>query len=427
MRKPIRGAIGALLLLTTLFTSTASGYLSDMAGHWAEAVVTALETRGLVDGDGTGNYLPEQPLTRAQMAKLLAIGLGYEEEAETLSQTPSRFADVSDRHWGRGYIELVAELGIAEGYPDGSFGPDAPISRAEMATFIIRAAGLSERARMSLTVSTTYRDDDQIPSWARGAVYVAQKEGLMQGMPDGNFYPDNSLTRAEGAAAIYRLLDRQGRLFHLKGTLVHFDPQNRTGTVRDAAGTERSFRMVRNATYLRQGAPVAASEIRRFDQAYVMLGEDGRGIFLEARNVDVLAESAWLMGDWVALLLPSGQEPLYRIQPGALILVNGQPAPLSALNGAGPVYAAFDDMTGEIRLVQALRGARDGFFLSFVDEGRTAVRVLVDDAEQRYPISANVVLLLEGERVGLDELFPGDEIIFALDANNTLTYMEILR
>jgi len=414
-------------LLTTLFASTASGFLSDLDGHWAAAVVTALEMRGLVHGDGSGNYLPEQPLTRAQMAKLLAIGLGYEAEAEALTKTPSRFADVSDGHWGRGYIELVAELGIAEGYPDGRFGPDDPISRAEMATFIIRAAGLWDRARMSQTQQTTYKDDAQIPSWARGAIYVAQQERLMQGMADGNFYPGNPLTRAEGAAAIYRLLDRQGRLFHLKGTLVRFDPQSRTGTVRDAAGTERSFRMIRNATYLRQGAPVAATEIRRFDQAFVVLDEQGRGVFLEARNVDVLAESAWLMGDWVALLLPSGQEPLYRIQPGALIFVNGQPASLSALNGAGPVYAAFDDTTGEIRLVQALRGARNGLFLGFADESRAAVRLLVDDAEQRYSLSASVVLLLEGERVELDELFPGDEIIFALDGSGTLTYMEILR
>lgn len=427
MRRPFLGAILALLLLTALFTPTASGFLSDLAGHWAAAVVTALETRGLIHGDGTGNYRPQEPLTRAQMAKLLAIGLGYEAEAEALSRTSSRFADVSDRHWGRGYIELVAELGIAEGYPDGTFGPDDPISRAEMATFIVRAAGLSERARLSQTAPTSYGDDALIPSWARGAIYVAQQEGLMQGMPDGNFYPGNSLTRAEGAAAIYRLLDRQGRLFHLRGTLVRFDPQSRTGTVRDAAGNERSFRMTRSATYLREGAPVTATEIRRFDQAYVVLDEQGRGVFLEARNVDVLAESAWLIGDWVALLLPSGQEPLYRIQPGALIFVNGQPAPLTALNGAGPVYAAFDDTTGEIRLVLALRGARDGLFLRFADEARTAVRLLVDDEEQQYPLSASAVLLLDGERVELEELFPGDEILFALDGTGNLIYMEILR
>lgn len=426
MNKKRAALFAAGLVLTTLFAPRAAGYLSDMAGHWGATVVTSLEVKGIINGGTDGRFEPDRPLTRAELAKMLTIGLGYEADADLLRAQASRFVDVPFWHWARGYVELVAELGVAEGYPDARFGPSEGVSRAEIAAFAVRAAGLAERARVSSTEVTAYGDDGTIPSWARGSVFVARAEGLMTGLPDGNFYPDRLVTRAEGAAVVYRLLARNGSLFHLAGTLTDFDPERRSGTVRDAMGIEHDFRMQREAVYLRDGAVVPSSEIRPLDDVLVVLDEDGRGQLMEGRYVDLLAERAQVLGDRLQLQLPSGETHTYPVLPGALILLNGRAAQVADLSGAGPLYVALDGVTGSIRLVDALRNAQSGIYIGAWGIGNE-VQVAVDEDEMRLALAPDPVVLINDERANAEALLPGDVIRFALDDSGRLSYLEVTR
>ncbi len=120
-----------VVCVAILWPSGALGYLSDLWGHWSAGFVTTLEVRGIVNGDDRGLFAPDAPLTRAQLAKMLTVALGYEAEAEGLRQLPSRFRDVPAWHWARGYVELVAEA----------------CSRVPRRLFRARRAGVEGRVR----------------------------------------------------------------------------------------------------------------------------------------------------------------------------------------------------------------------------------------------------------------------------------------
>lgn len=415
-----------VVLVAVLWPSGALGYFADLWGHWSAGMVTTLAVRGIVDGDELGRFAPDEVLTRAQLAKLLAAALGYEAEAELLRQLPSRFVDMPSWHWARGYVEVMAELGVVAGYPGGRFAPDEPVSRAELAVVAVRAAGLAEEARLEEGQPTGYVDEAAIPAWARGAVRVARAEGLLRGMPDGRFYPSRPVTRAEGATLVYRLMARNGDLYHLAGTLTAFDPARRTGVLRDAAGQSHSFRMTGSAVYLRDGALIAAEEVRLFDEVALLLDGAGRARLLEVAYTDLLADAARVEGGMLYLRLPSGEERPFAVLPGAVILVNGHAAAVADLDGAGPLYAVLDGRTGALRIVEALKGAREGFYVGSAAGGQE-MRFVVDEEDVRYPVSPDLVVLLDAERVGPEELLPGDEVRLALDGAGRVTYIEVLR
>lgn len=426
MNKKLAAVVATGLALSVLAATPAAGYLSDITGHWAAAIVTALEAKGIVIGGPDGRFAPDRPLARAELAKLLVAGLGYEPDAQQLRSQESRFADVPAGHWARGYVEVAAELGLVEGDPGGRFRPDDAVTRAEMAAIAVRAAGLAERARLSRTETTPYVDDAAIPSWARGIIFVARAEGLMTGLPDGRFYPGVSVTRAEGAAVVYRLLARSGSLFQLGGTLVQFDPATQSALVRDAMGEEHAVHMAFDAVYLRGGAAVPPFELRVLDQVFLILDSSGVGRLLEARYQDLLADQAQLVGDRLELLLPSGEKQSLPVLPGALIMINGHPAEPAQLQGAGPVYAAIDEATGQVRLVAALKGASSGIYIGPWENG-AYLRVVSENQDLRLEPAPDLVVLVNDRRAGPEALLTGDLVTFARDESGRLSYIEVTR
>src|SRR5690606_29410011 len=88
------------------------------------------------------------------------------------------------------------------GYEDGTFRPSALITRAELATMLARALGLAH----GHSGATTFADDDEIPSWARGAVSVLQENGLLNGRGDNRFAPNEPATRAEAVVLLLSML-----------------------------------------------------------------------------------------------------------------------------------------------------------------------------------------------------------------------------
>ena len=107
------------------------------------------------------------------------------------------FPDVA-AHWGKGYVESVANKLIVEGYEDGTFGPDRSITRAEFATVIVRALGLSSKK------GTASFSDVKSGDWFANAVAVAAEAGIVKGYEDGTFQPNKVITREELAAMVVR-------------------------------------------------------------------------------------------------------------------------------------------------------------------------------------------------------------------------------
>jgi len=110
------------------------------------------------------------------------------------------FADVPSGYWAQGPIENTGTVGLVQGYPDGTFRPDRDLTRAELATILVRAKGLELPNRQARVVFKDVKPD----FWAAKYVEVAKMAGLVKGYPDGSFRPNNKISRAEGITVVAR-------------------------------------------------------------------------------------------------------------------------------------------------------------------------------------------------------------------------------
>ncbi|NPV92741.1 MAG: leucine-rich repeat protein [Firmicutes bacterium] len=114
--------------------------------------------------------------------------------------TVPKFSDVSDAFWGYTAITNLSGQGIVSGYPNGTFKPDASITRAEFATMLVKALGLN-------TSGTTSQFKDVSPGdWYYGTVNAAAVDGLVSGTSDNRFAPDALITREQMAVMVSKAL-----------------------------------------------------------------------------------------------------------------------------------------------------------------------------------------------------------------------------
>ena len=108
------------------------------------------------------------------------------------------FTDITG-HWAGHNIRTLAGMGIVAGYPDGTFKPNANITRAEFVAMLVRALGLEQDAAAASAFTDVF-------GWTRGAIGAAHKAGLIFGYADGTFGPSQQITRAEVAVILSRVI-----------------------------------------------------------------------------------------------------------------------------------------------------------------------------------------------------------------------------
>ncbi|PYY29646.1 Ig domain protein [Paenibacillus illinoisensis] len=171
--------------------------------NWAVEGIEALAARGAIEGTGAGEFNPTSQVTRAEFLKTLMNSFDLLDE----TAKPS-FSDVKEGTWYSTTIASAHKLGIVKGNADGSFGPNEPITREEMAVMIYRLAG-----NLNVTlpsegeeVSAKFADLKNLSLESSAAIEAVRKGGLITGMPDGRFDPKGQTTRAQAVTVIYRLL-----------------------------------------------------------------------------------------------------------------------------------------------------------------------------------------------------------------------------
>ena len=149
-------------------------------------------------GYADGTFGPECNMTRAEVTTMFARLLTEQIEADkTYSST---FNDVAKDCWAANYIGYMQQFGIVTGYEDGSFRPDAPVTRAEFAAIASRFEKLTQGSKSFTDMPATH--------WAVRYINFAATRGWVTGYEDGSFKPEHSITRAEVAAVTCRLLER---------------------------------------------------------------------------------------------------------------------------------------------------------------------------------------------------------------------------
>lgn len=150
-------------------------------------------------GTPEGLSLPTANVTRAEVATIF-FRLMTDDARAKFDSLDNNFSDVAKGKWYNRAISTLAKAGIIKGDPAGTYRPDDPITRAEMAAIIARFGDFKEGGK-------TFNDISG--HWAQKYIELAASNGWINGNPDGTFKPNNNITRAETVAMINRVLDRQ--------------------------------------------------------------------------------------------------------------------------------------------------------------------------------------------------------------------------
>lgn len=173
-------------------------FLDVSSDDWFQEDVRFVWRMGWMEGMENGDFAPNQTLTRAQLMQILYNQAGCPEVAGQ-----GDFSDVAEISWYFEAVQWGAQQGVTQGYEDGSFRPNEPISRQQLAVMLYRFHQGAEGGSLD-----GFADASQVASWAEEAVEWAVGQGILGGMEGDILAPQGNATRAQTAAVLCRLAQK---------------------------------------------------------------------------------------------------------------------------------------------------------------------------------------------------------------------------
>ncbi|MGI8315792.1 S8 family serine peptidase [Halobacillus mangrovi] len=165
-------------------------------GFWGKEAIEKLNVAGVINGYPNGDFGVNDEIIRADAAAMIVRAF----DLDTDNPKDPGFTDVEEGDYMYEEIAAIAEAGIMNGSPDGSFDPKANLKRSEMAKIVVEAYDLKG--------STSKRFEDvPLYHWAQDYINTLAANKITIGYPDGTFKPDNNTTRAEFAMFLARAED----------------------------------------------------------------------------------------------------------------------------------------------------------------------------------------------------------------------------
>ncbi len=171
----------------------------DINRHWAQTYIEKAVSKGLVKGFSDGTFKPDQPVTRAEFTAMANRLLGNS------SYESLRFSDVPRNEWYYNDVAKALSAAYVGGYNDGTFKPQNPATRQEASIMISRflpVAGVNGNV-------SGFKDASTIANWAIEAVGKVSARGYLSGYADGQFHPNDPITRAMLAKILCDISDKE--------------------------------------------------------------------------------------------------------------------------------------------------------------------------------------------------------------------------
>jgi hypothetical protein len=171
---------------------------------WFYDAVQYVTDRGLMLGTGNGAFSPGVPMTRAMLVTVLQRLTGGDAALGVPPRDTSRFDDVPDGTWYTTAVAWAADSGIVTGVGNNRFAPDANITRQDLAVLFSRYAKAADIALPATRAAPTFNDGGYVADYARDAVTLLYRAGIVNGKDGNVFDPHGSATRAEAAVMLHR-------------------------------------------------------------------------------------------------------------------------------------------------------------------------------------------------------------------------------
>ncbi len=174
--------------------------MDSVSFHWGAEYLRFLDARRVYQSMDTVEA--NASITRGMFVEIL----GKLEQVEPTRGNVT-FTDVSDASSYSVYVQWAYENGLVAGYGDGTFAPDAPIDREEMAVMLLAYIRYTGNVVTELGTEKNFSDEGNISFWAKDAVAQASVYGLIEGNEDGTFTPNGETTYTEHAVMVKALLE----------------------------------------------------------------------------------------------------------------------------------------------------------------------------------------------------------------------------
>jgi hypothetical protein len=189
-------------------TGAGGSTFTDMNGNWAADQVQALVYRGVINDYPDGTFRPDQPVTRAEFTAMLAGLL----KTGMISPAKSDFKDVSAGDWFYDAVESAFQAGWVKGFDDGTFKPDAIMSREQVASMVANILAISKVPVVAESIDQYTDVKDSSGAWWYPDLVTVYSAGLIRGMTGAIMAPSADATRAQAAVIVYGLLQKLGKV-----------------------------------------------------------------------------------------------------------------------------------------------------------------------------------------------------------------------
>lgn len=341
----MKGKLCALALCLALCLAAlpprAEAAFTDIGDDTTELAAAVLQGLGVVNGTTSTTFSPDAPLTRAQMCALAVNAMGLSDQVSTGGRR-TLFSDVPGSAWYNGYVNTAYSQGLVNGYGNGTFGPEDPVTYGQAATILLRMLGYTSAEVGSL--------------WPLDYTDFADRLGLSEGL-DLSAY--DTLTRGEAAVLLCRAIQET----------VNGTGQPYYETIQGVASTAEAILLDTDASYgggsgllmayLPDGDGITYyAQIRQ--QSDALEGSLGTLLFTGAGQVAGFIPGggeAWdvTIGSATASTLTAADGTGYRIASGAVVLSGGERYPYSTSgylqlsSRAGSTVRLFADDSGAVR------------------------------------------------------------------------------
>ncbi|MEG6589154.1 S8 family serine peptidase [Paenibacillus barengoltzii] len=170
---------------------------------WAVDAIEILASKDILAGSMDGNFHPTTQVTRAEFVSMLVRALELKADPNEVSVIS--FQDVPAGSWYEEAVKIATSKGLISGYSNGTFAPDQPITRAEIAVVLAKALEVLGQSAGEGGANYSFADQARIPSWAAEAVAKVTSLGIMNGKAESRFEAASPTTRAEAAVVVYRI------------------------------------------------------------------------------------------------------------------------------------------------------------------------------------------------------------------------------
>lgn len=259
-----------LIIVFSLQTASAAEPV-DIANHWAQDYILNLVNNEVMDIYSDGTFKPEQNISRGEFAVSLARQLSLLPDNNTHLKDLAGYPEYN-------LINALIRDGIITGYPDETFRPDNPITRAEMVTIMIKALGVTDEQVLINLEQYQPFDDISNDYWASDYIKIAERLQLVKGTDEGHFLPKENTSRAEAA----KCLSKMANLVSGTGYLTDVYPTSQKVSINLLDGQREIYNYTDDTLVARNNRSISLEEILETDKVFVIADNDDNVKYVKA-------------------------------------------------------------------------------------------------------------------------------------------------